>query len=220
MHNHHEILLPWFVDWFCFQKQTPHCRIFMALTHYSHSTVETLYSTIYYSKYFIELNIDNLHNMLPFELTKDTPYLPLLGELWSVFYEYLNRNWSCYKGFLQYFCFSTSRFKINGNLCSIQGLYLGSCKNFNWMMPFNFDSNFRTLGGEVRVHVGVCVLTHGQGPYCVLAVEVTSWLCYKSFSCSRRTLVTGKEWQLNPSCHFFSLWQDVQVYRTITNYLS
>ena len=40
--------------------------------------------------------------MLPFELTKDTPYLALTGELWSVFYEYFNRNWSCYKGFLLY----------------------------------------------------------------------------------------------------------------------
>ena len=28
--------------------------------------------------------------MLPFELTKDTPYLALSGELWSVFYEYFN----------------------------------------------------------------------------------------------------------------------------------
>ena len=45
----------------------------------------------------------SLHNMLPFELTKDTPYLALSGELWSVFYEYFNRNWSCYKGFLLYF---------------------------------------------------------------------------------------------------------------------
>ena len=40
--------------------------------------------------------------MLPFELTKDTPYLALSGELWSVFYEYFNRNWSCYKGFQLY----------------------------------------------------------------------------------------------------------------------
>ena len=40
--------------------------------------------------------------MLPFELTKDTPYLALSGELWSVFYEFFNRNWSCYKGFLLY----------------------------------------------------------------------------------------------------------------------
>ena len=40
--------------------------------------------------------------MLPFELKKDTPYLALSGELWSVFYEYFNRNWPCYKGFLLY----------------------------------------------------------------------------------------------------------------------
>ena len=44
--------------------------------------------------------------MLPFELTKDTPYLALSGELWSVFYEYFNRNWSCYKGFLLYMYFT------------------------------------------------------------------------------------------------------------------
>ena len=37
--------------------------------------------------------------MLPFEFTKDTPYLALSGELWSVFYEYFNTN---YKGFLLY----------------------------------------------------------------------------------------------------------------------
>ena len=43
--------------------------------------------------------------MLPYELTKDTPYLALSGELWSVFYEYFNRNWPCYKGFLLYFKF-------------------------------------------------------------------------------------------------------------------
>ena len=42
--------------------------------------------------------------MLPFELTKDTPYLALSGELLGVFYEYFNRNWSCYKGFLMCAC--------------------------------------------------------------------------------------------------------------------
>ena len=64
--------------------------------------METLYSTIYYSKYFIELNFDKSTQILPFELTKDTPYLALSGELWGVFYEYFNRNWPCYKGFLLY----------------------------------------------------------------------------------------------------------------------
>ena len=53
----------------------------------------------------------SLHYMLPFELTKDTPYLALSGELWSVFYEYFNRNWSCYKGFLLYE-FETYNFKF------------------------------------------------------------------------------------------------------------
>ena len=48
--------------------------------------------------------------MLPFELTKDTPYLALSGELWSVFYEYFNRNWPCYKGFLLYIHCITWRF--------------------------------------------------------------------------------------------------------------
>ena len=40
--------------------------------------------------------------MLLIELIKDTPYLALSGELWGVFYEYFNRNWSCYRGFLLY----------------------------------------------------------------------------------------------------------------------
>ena len=39
--------------------------------------------------------------MLPFKLIKDTPYLALSGELWSVFYEYFNRNWSCYRLYIQ-----------------------------------------------------------------------------------------------------------------------
>ena len=52
--------------------------------------------------------------MLPFELTKDTPYLALSGELWSVFYEYFNRNWSCYKGFLLYMMMVHSRLPAAG----------------------------------------------------------------------------------------------------------
>ena len=46
--------------------------------------------------------------MLSFELTKDTPYLAFSGELWSVFYEYFNRNWPCYKGFLLYIKYQTT----------------------------------------------------------------------------------------------------------------
>ena len=41
----------------------------------------------------------SLHNMLPFELTKDTPYLALSGELWSVFYEYFTEIDRVIKGF-------------------------------------------------------------------------------------------------------------------------
>ena len=37
--------------------------------------------------------------MLPFELTKDTPYLALSGELWSVFYEYFTGIDRVIKGF-------------------------------------------------------------------------------------------------------------------------
>ena len=51
--------------------------------------------------------------MLSFELTKDTPYLALSGELWSVFYEYFNRNWSCYKGFLLYLFIDVLIFRYN-----------------------------------------------------------------------------------------------------------
>ena len=63
-------------------------------------SVETLYSTIYSSKYFIELNNDKSTQYVALWTHKRPPYLALLGELWSVFYEYFNRNWSCYKGFL------------------------------------------------------------------------------------------------------------------------
>ena len=57
----------------------------------------------------------SLHNMLPFELTKDTPYLALSGELRSVFYEYFNRNWPCYKEFLLYYDTFTCNKTRNGN---------------------------------------------------------------------------------------------------------
>ena len=33
-----------------------------------------------------------------FKLTKDTPYLTLIGELRGVFYEYLQENWPHYNG--------------------------------------------------------------------------------------------------------------------------
>ena len=60
--------------------------------------------------------------MLSFELTKDTPYLALSGELWSVFYEYFNRNWSCYKGFLLYLSDSPSVEPTPGSTDRTQGV--------------------------------------------------------------------------------------------------
>ena len=61
--------------------------------------------------------------MLPFELTKDTPYLALSGELWSVFYEYFNRNWPCYKGFLLYMYGDNTSDRWNDNVDVL--LFLG-----------------------------------------------------------------------------------------------
>ena len=49
--------------------------------------------------------------MLPFELTKDTPYLALSGELWSVFYEYFTEIDRVIKGF---YC---TRFMIDSQHC-------------------------------------------------------------------------------------------------------
>ena len=77
--------------------------VFPSLAKDCHSyTVETLYSTIYYSKYFIELHIGKSTQYVALWTHKRHPYLALSGELWSVFYEYVNRNWSCYRGFLLY----------------------------------------------------------------------------------------------------------------------
>ena len=66
---------------------------------------------------YISSILISLHSMLPFELTKDTPYLALSGELWSVFYEYFNRNWSCYKGFLLYWLWDLYRKSNLGTIC-------------------------------------------------------------------------------------------------------
>ena len=59
--------------------------------------------------------------MLSFELTKDTPYLALSGELWSVFYEYFNRNWPCYKGFLLYYLGQGLNLWAHSLICRLRG---------------------------------------------------------------------------------------------------
>ena len=89
--------------------------------------------------------------MFPFELTKDTPYLALSGELWSVFYEYFNRNWSCYKGFLLYqlmltimFCYLPHLEEINKYIAQhkpvVPPMYYQSCTDqFNFKTEMFWD---------------------------------------------------------------------------------
>ena len=131
-------------------------------------TVETLYSTIYYSKYLIELNIDNLHYMLPFELTKDTPYLALSGELWSVFYEYFNRNWSCYKGFLLYKIYS--RFSHSYHWCLTDSRTRGM--NSLYIEVVHPECSFFKIGKinlKFNVHIvslNIIYLTKRKDVYC------------------------------------------------------
>ena len=53
-----------------------------------------------------------------FELTKDTPYLALTGELWDVFCEYFDEKRSCYKGVLLY-ASSDISIKINSHIICV-----------------------------------------------------------------------------------------------------
>ena len=74
--------------------------------------METLYSTIYYSQNFIELNIDK-----SIQYVALWTHLALSGELWRVFYEYFNKNWSCYKGFLLYLNFFLKNQLVSQFIC-------------------------------------------------------------------------------------------------------
>ena len=56
--------------------------------------------------------------MLPFELTKDTPYLALSGELWSVFYEYFTEIDRVIKGFYCIWQILTLKNKVMANVIS------------------------------------------------------------------------------------------------------
>ena len=69
---------------------------------YGSYTVETLYNTIYYSKYFIELNFDKSTQYVALWTHKRHSIPRPLGRAMECFYEYFNRNWPCYKGFLLY----------------------------------------------------------------------------------------------------------------------
>ena len=102
--------------------------------------------------------------MLPFELTKDTPYLALSGELWSVCYEYFNRNWSCYKGFLLYS-------SVSASIC----LWLCSCIRGR----LTFDLKYRVRGG-VAVGGGVQYIPRNMHTVFALLcfVVVIHWLIF------------------------------------------
>ena len=95
-------------------------------------TVETLYITIYYSKYFIKLNIDKSTQYDYVALwTHKRPFgRALLGELWSVLYEYFNRNWSCYKGFQLYSRIKQIWIRIHVYHCSRNDQSLDSVKYY------------------------------------------------------------------------------------------
>ena len=71
------------------------------------STVETLYSTIYYSKYFMELNFDKSTQYVALWTHKRHPIPRPFGRAMECLLWVFHWNWPCYKGFLLYnvFCF-------------------------------------------------------------------------------------------------------------------
>ena len=69
---------------------------------YLHYTVETLYSTIYYSKYFIELNFDKSTQYVALWTHKRHPIPRPFGRAMECLLWVFHWNWPCYKGFLLY----------------------------------------------------------------------------------------------------------------------
>ena len=98
------------------------------LQHYD--TMETLYSMIYYSKYFIELNVAKSTKYVALWTHKRHPIPRPFG---SVFYEYFNRNWSCYKGFLLYPLVSWSRY-LHSHWCVLFQI-MWTCPAWSWDCP-------------------------------------------------------------------------------------
>ena len=93
--------------------------------------------------------------MLPFELTKDTPYLALSGELWS------NRNWPCYKGFLLYYLILScglcdeNKDPSAMNICIVLLLVDG--------LGFRAVSMWHTMSGFVMDYAVACNDPHAFG---------------------------------------------------------
>ena len=74
------------------------CSYFIKWSH----TVETLYSTIYYSKYFIELNFDKSTQYVALWTHKRHPIPRPFGRAMECLLWVFHWNWPCYKGFLLY----------------------------------------------------------------------------------------------------------------------
>ena len=67
---------------------------------YESHAVECCYNAVQYCKILITLIITGTEAQYQSDAgsTKDTPYLTLTGELWTVFCEYLGENWRRYNG--------------------------------------------------------------------------------------------------------------------------
>ena len=64
---------------------------------YQYSAVKCHYNTIQFIVLYMVLQWLGL-NFIQVELSKDTPYLALMGQLWGPFCEDLRENWLRYNG--------------------------------------------------------------------------------------------------------------------------
>ena len=151
----------------------------------------------------------SLHNMLPFELTKDTPYLALSGELWSVFHEYFNRNWSCYKGFLLYVCMCVPVCRQ----CELHGYFpvVVICVNDHCQVNINTINSSRCLilSGQCHTHL---FTGNAWNEYRSLLDDVTRKknLTFKgryTYRCERRRNNNGSKSKGKKGGGDFHLWK-------------
>ena len=133
--------------------------------------------------------------MLPFELTKDTPYLALSGELWSVFYEYFTEIDRVIKGF---YCMR--------NLCLVIK-YQPSCVVTFWpckMADTWCNLTHWSLGDVVvkfkRVTFECTLWINFKSTYCEIAL---SWIL-KNTSDDKLTLASVMAWCPQATSHYLS----------------
>ena len=145
------------------------------------NTVETLYCTIYYNKYFIELHID-----------KSTQYV--------FFYEYFNRNWSCYRGFLLYI-------KKKFNLTYLVLLKVQSdipCLSQRAIcIRYNTASTWSDVVGSLNVWRDPPTFQHcqlrGWISWWTRWVSIGTWgRCWPDRRWRRRELWSERQWECSP----------------------